>query len=81
MTDEPGNLTLQLLREIREDIREFKTEARGNFNDIRTRLGALETHFAAYQGSLAHHSSEIDRLFQRVEHLEQQFNAMRERDT
>lgn len=42
MTDEPDNPVLELLRHMRNDMPEFRTEVRDGLHRVEIRLGVLE---------------------------------------
>ena len=52
MPDEPEDLTLQILREMRDEIREFRSETNTRFSEIDERLETVEMQTLGISGML-----------------------------
>ena len=63
MADEPENLVLELLRAIRGDIAEIKTDMR----EFRERLGLIENQMAGHCAIHANLSTRLDRVVDDVQ--------------
>lgn len=70
MTDNTENLTLQILRELRNDITTLHTEMRDGFNRVDVRLGAVEQSLASMLGVSASDRDELRHLKERIERIE-----------
>jgi L-rhamnose isomerase len=62
MIDEP-NIVLELLRAIRADIAEIKTD----IVEVKERLGLLESQYASISRRLDRQGGDIERIKQRLE--------------
>lgn len=70
MTDDTDNLTLQILRELRNDISTLRTEVRDGLNRVDVRLGSVEQSLASMLGVSASDREELQRLKRRIERIE-----------
>jgi uncharacterized coiled-coil protein SlyX len=76
MATEPENLVLEHLRLIRNDIRDFRQEVRGDLGDLKFRMTAVEQQVATLNGSFAGQSLRIDRIEQRLDRIERRLNLV-----
>jgi len=73
MTDsEITNLTLEILVEIRNDIRSMRSAFEARFEALETRVAALETRIERLE-------TRVERLETRVESLERRFDKLEKR--
>jgi phage shock protein A len=63
MTDEPENLVLQLLREMRAEMADLRKDVKSGFRDLGTRVTLLEVRMGTMQTS-------IDKIEDRLERIE-----------
>jgi phage shock protein A len=66
MTEQPIDLVLELLRVMRSDISEIRTDIR----DVKARIGSIESYIATLHGDQARAALKMDDLTARVERLE-----------
>lgn len=77
MADQPENLLLELLRQmrgdiatLRNDVSALRTETREGFSRIEVRLTAIEQHMAALLLSATNDRDALQALTRRVERIE-----------
>jgi hypothetical protein len=70
MTENTENLVLEILRQIRGEIAEMRTEMRGGFDRLDVRLGFVEQTLAGMLAVSASDREEIRGLKQRIERIE-----------
>ena len=66
MTDEPASLVLEYLRRIDRKVDTVMDDTRS----LNVRMSVIERHLAAFHGSDVEQTSEIARLKQRVDRIE-----------
>jgi len=70
MTNEPDSLVLELLRQMRNDMPEFRTEVRDSLHRVEIRLGVVEQGIAGILALSASDRDELTGLKRRVERIE-----------
>lgn len=70
MTEKIQDHTLQLLREIRNEIRELKGETREGFSITNTRLAAIDEHMSGFLLTQTAQNDSIATLRERIERIE-----------
>jgi predicted nucleic acid-binding Zn-ribbon protein len=74
MADEPDNLVLDLLRNMRAEQAGFRGEALAELRDIKHRMTAVEIALAQLLGLDAAKSDRIDRLEGRIDRIERRLD-------
>lgn len=62
MTDEPENLTLRLLQELRQEMRDMRGEMNEQFADLTNRLDGNTLLLNIVAGLVHDHETRIDKL-------------------
>ncbi|ESQ15702.1 MAG: hypothetical protein N838_03785 [Thiohalocapsa sp. PB-PSB1] len=70
MADPTDNLVLELLRQMRNDMNDFRTEVRDSLHRVEIRLGVLEQGIASMLALSASDRDELTGLKRRVERIE-----------
>jgi hypothetical protein len=70
MADPTDNLVLELLRQMRNDMNDFRTEVRDSLHRVEIRLGVLEQGMASMLALSASDRDELTGLKRRVERIE-----------
>ncbi len=74
MADPTDNLVLELLRQMRNDMNDFRTEVRDSLHRVEIRLGVLEQGIASMLALSASDRDELTGLKRRVERIERRLN-------
>lgn len=70
MADNVENLILEHLKALRNDLREFKTEAMADLSMIKYRLTSLESQVASIHSDMALIHGRIDRVDAHIDRIE-----------
>jgi predicted nucleic acid-binding Zn-ribbon protein len=70
MTDEPENLTLKLLREMRAEMREGFEKAFSELTELRGAMSELQTAVAAIRGAQQNHGARLNAIDGRLALIE-----------
>jgi polyhydroxyalkanoate synthesis regulator phasin len=70
MADEADTLVLELLRQMRNDMTDFRTEVRDSLHRVEVRLGVLEQGMASMLALSASDRDELTGLKRRVARIE-----------
>lgn len=70
MGDKVDNLILEHFRALRNELRDFKTEALAGLTMIKQRLTSLETQVASVHADMALIHGRIDRVDTRIDRIE-----------
>lgn len=72
MTDQPDNLVLSLLR----DMRAGQQRMEGKLDELVRRVSSVETNLAQVHVDLAAHAARMDRMDSRLDRIEKQLNLV-----
>lgn len=70
MTDATENLVLEILRGIRADLTDLRTETREGLREVRSRLAAIEHQGAGHTLDAANVHARYDEILRRIERIE-----------
>ncbi|MGH8220480.1 MAG: hypothetical protein ACREUT_18245 [Steroidobacteraceae bacterium] len=70
MTDNVENLMLEILRGIRADLTDLRTETREGFRETRSRLSAIEQKIGGHAVDVVDLNARYDSILRRIERIE-----------
>ncbi len=72
MTEDTENLVLEHLRHLRKEMDGLRDDVR----DLKFRTNRIEQGQASVEQALAHHSGKLDRIDDRLAHIEKRLNLV-----